>query len=156
MGIWGLDTMKAKLEINGNKVEVEGSPAEIRGVLGFDSLCGHAAQEDPGKDASRTDSVEELPKLSAAQKRAYAARRGDRKGGSLMRDKRRIKRILAKIGEVWKAYPDMRLGQLLNNFVWNGARGVFFMEDDETEALLNDSMIDLGLRKGGVLRSGKK
>ncbi|MDD3906488.1 MAG: hypothetical protein PHS46_08230 [Candidatus Omnitrophica bacterium] len=60
--------MKAKLEINGNKVEVEGSPAEIRGVLGFDSLCGHTAQEDPGKD--------ELPKLSPAQKRAYVARRG--------------------------------------------------------------------------------
>jgi hypothetical protein len=37
--------MKAKLEINGNKVEVEGSPAEIRGVLGFDSLCGHTVKE---------------------------------------------------------------------------------------------------------------
>ncbi|MDD3906494.1 MAG: hypothetical protein PHS46_08260 [Candidatus Omnitrophica bacterium] len=73
-----------------------------------------------------------------------------------MRDKRRIKRILAKIRKVWEAYPDMRLGQLLNNFAWDEARGIFYREDDETEANLNSSMIDLGLRKGGALRSGKK
>lgn len=37
--------MKATIQINGNKVEVEGSPDEIRGVLGFDSLCGHTVKE---------------------------------------------------------------------------------------------------------------
>ena len=32
-----------------------------------------------------------------------------------MRDINRIDRILAQLGELWKQYPDLRLGQLISN-----------------------------------------
>lgn len=46
------------------------------------------------------------------------------------RDPARIDAILAAIAEVWYAYPDMRLGQLLVNLLdpeWNK---LFTIEDD--------------------------
>ena len=60
-----------------------------------------------------------------------------------MRDPKRIKRIAKLIVELWSKCPDQRLGQLLENYVFNkGQRGdktsigLFFQEDDETEFLL--------------------
>ena len=32
-----------------------------------------------------------------------------------MRDPNRIDKVLAAVGDVWKQYPDLRLGQLLAN-----------------------------------------
>ena len=32
-----------------------------------------------------------------------------------MRDPERIDKILAQLGELWKKYPDLRLGQLVGN-----------------------------------------
>ena len=46
------------------------------------------------------------------------------------RDPERIDAILAAIGEIWRAHPDMRLGQLLVNLLdpeWNK---LFNIEDD--------------------------
>lgn len=63
-----------------------------------------------------------------------------------MRDEQRIERICHNLERLWKQYPDMRLGQLLENYVFpnivaydykgkligNGTYG-FFQEDDETD-----------------------
>lgn len=61
-----------------------------------------------------------------------------------MRDIERIDRICRLLAEVWKKYPDLRLGQLLEDLtifpcVMIDHKGVmmpFFQEDDETEAKL--------------------
>lgn len=62
-----------------------------------------------------------------------------------MRDKKRIKKILQKLETLWLLYPDQRLGQLLENYVfYKGKRGdvtsvaLFYQEDDFTEAILNE------------------
>ena len=63
-----------------------------------------------------------------------------------MRDFNRIDEILTDIRTLWINYPDMRLGQLLENFVFN-TDTLFYQEDDVTceklkkawEALLQDN-----------------
>ena len=49
-----------------------------------------------------------------------------------MRDPARIDVILAKLAEVWRAHPDLRLGQLVENARrMSGSRAdVFSVEDD--------------------------
>jgi len=56
-----------------------------------------------------------------------------------MRDPKRIKKILKELETLWNQYPDQRLGQILENYVYiNGARGdntsvaLFFQEDNKT------------------------
>lgn len=54
------------------------------------------------------------------------------------RDPARIDQILAAIGEVWHAHPDMRLGQVLVNLLdpeWNK---LFTIEDDVLAARLRE------------------
>lgn len=65
-----------------------------------------------------------------------------------MRDPKRIDRILAKLGELWKLYPDQRLGQLIENYVipTGEMRGpntcwLFYAEDDVSELNL-DKVLD--------------
>lgn len=52
-----------------------------------------------------------------------------------MRNPNRIPIILAKIEEIWKANPDLRLGQLLTNAAnhsgWKGNDDLFFYEDND-------------------------
>lgn len=62
-----------------------------------------------------------------------------------MRDINRIERILNMLKELWNKYPDQRLGQLLENYVFfKGKRGditslrLFYQEDDETENILKE------------------
>ncbi len=55
-----------------------------------------------------------------------------------MRDLERIDRILAKVGERWKANPDWRLGQLLINVGRPIHGNVFYLEDDVLEAHLGE------------------
>lgn len=45
------------------------------------------------------------------------------------RDKSRIPEVLSKVEEVWKQYPDLRLGQLLLNVC--GQKDLFSIEDEE-------------------------
>lgn len=56
-----------------------------------------------------------------------------------MRDPNRIREICAELEYLWNKYPDWRLGQLLENYIFfQGQRGdrtsvrLFFQEDDET------------------------
>ena len=53
-----------------------------------------------------------------------------------MRDAKRIRRILDKIGVLWESTPDWRLGQLLINYGMPEQRA-FFFEDDALEANLD-------------------
>lgn len=63
-----------------------------------------------------------------------------------MRDPERIPRILAKLEEVWRASPDLRLGQLLVNLV--GHPLFFHTEDDVIEPCL-----DRHIAAGGWVRT---
>ena len=54
-----------------------------------------------------------------------------------MRDPKRIGRIVDKLERRWQQVPDWRLGQLVSNLQGPGPHDVFFMEDDEWEALLD-------------------
>lgn len=47
-----------------------------------------------------------------------------------MRDINRIDPLLAKLGELWKQYPDMRFGQLIINLLDNLGRDPWYTEDD--------------------------
>ncbi len=60
-----------------------------------------------------------------------------------MRNPNRISEILRYLEKLWNKYPDQRLGQLLENYVFfKGARGdktsvsLFFQEDSETLKIL--------------------
>ena len=62
-----------------------------------------------------------------------------------MRDPKRIDTILARLGEVWKKYPDLRLGQLIANL----GPAVYYVEDEDLIAAIektydfNEKTIDL-------------
>lgn len=55
-----------------------------------------------------------------------------------MRDPARIDRMIERLRELWRRYPDQRLGQLLVNVIRPGepCPRVFYAEDDDTEAKL--------------------
>jgi uncharacterized protein YihD (DUF1040 family) len=70
-----------------------------------------------------------------------------------MRDPKRMPEILELIGKLWSYYPDLRLGQLLQNFVfpskmmfdtemrtWNDCAFIFQQEDDTTITKLKDAI----------------
>ena len=62
------------------------------------------------------------------------------KGGK-MRNPERIGRVCERIKKLWSKYPDMRLGQLLENFVFGHhletGNCIFYQEDDVTERSLD-------------------
>jgi len=53
-----------------------------------------------------------------------------------MRDPERIDRILQEIGDIWRKYPDMRLGQLIGNVLEGTA--LYYVEDDGLVSALRD------------------
>ena len=55
-----------------------------------------------------------------------------------MRDFNRIDEILTDIRALWINYPDMRLGQLLENFVFD-KKTMFYQEDDVTDEKLKEA-----------------
>jgi hypothetical protein len=60
-----------------------------------------------------------------------------------MRDPKRIKPFLEKLGKYWEGRaPDWRFGQLMSNFLgfaWDRAnRDIFFIEDDEMSRALDE------------------
>jgi len=54
-----------------------------------------------------------------------------------MRDVERIERIIKKVEALWKVFPDMRLGQLIENFAIQTRGDIWFQEDDYTEKVLD-------------------
>ena len=51
--------------------------------------------------------------------------------GKTMRDPERIPEILDKLKEVWEKYPDLRLGQLIDNVVGRSPHPLFYIEDKD-------------------------
>lgn len=58
-----------------------------------------------------------------------------------MRDPKRIDRIVEQIRELWKKYPDMRLGQMMAfiKSLNEGPMDGFYVEDHEWEVLLRQA-----------------
>ena len=54
----------------------------------------------------------------------------------MMRDPKRIDRLLKRIKQIWKKYPDLRLLQLLGNCF--PAQDNYYVEDDELEIRLRE------------------
>lgn len=52
-----------------------------------------------------------------------------------MRDVNRIDEMLTNLHTLWINYPDMRLGQLLENFIFDKDT-MFYQEDDVTDEKL--------------------
>ena len=48
-----------------------------------------------------------------------------------MRDVNRSKPFWEKIEEIWKKYPDLRFGQLINNIFGSQQTLFYYLEDDE-------------------------
>lgn len=55
-----------------------------------------------------------------------------------MRDPARIKKILAKLEEVWTKYPDMRFCQITESVTYKHYTDLFYLEDDKFLALLEE------------------
>lgn len=47
-----------------------------------------------------------------------------------MRDPKRIPETLNRLQEVWKKFPDLRLGQLIGN-VFKDTPGAYYVEDED-------------------------
>lgn len=45
-----------------------------------------------------------------------------------MRDPTRVPKVLIEIGKIWSHYPDLRLGQLLINSIYE--KDLYYIEDD--------------------------
>ena len=48
-----------------------------------------------------------------------------------MRDPKRIPKVLNEIEKIWKEYPDLRLGQLIDNVVSRSPCPLFYIEDED-------------------------
>ena len=76
---------------------------------------------------------EESIDLYTLMKECYAEKQAEKKG----RAAARIPYILVEIEEMWRAHPDLRLGQLIMNVVDN--RDVlYYLEDEELLKRLRD------------------
>ena len=61
-----------------------------------------------------------------------------------MRDYSRIDVICDNFATLWKHYPDMRFGQLIENFIHiDGRMDFFYQEDDDTIARIYDILDDI-------------
>jgi hypothetical protein len=75
-----------------------------------------------------------------------------------MRDPIRIQRILNKLAAAWKASPDLRLGQLVDNVTHNivtphGTVSLFDAEDSIVEASLDGWLVDHNIKVSGGWQS---
>ncbi len=64
-----------------------------------------------------------------------------------MRDKKRIKRLLKLIEEIWNKNPDLRLCQLIENVVHHDDNCIYHVEDDDLEKKLRDFYIKENLNE---------
>jgi uncharacterized protein YihD (DUF1040 family) len=55
-----------------------------------------------------------------------------------MRDPKRIDKILKVVGKYWKANPDLRFGQLILNSAEEGSFDLYYLEDEDILAGLED------------------
>ena len=55
-----------------------------------------------------------------------------------MRDVNRIKPFLERIEEIWKKYPDLRFGQLINNVFGEQQVLFYYLEDFEIIEIIEE------------------
>ena len=60
-----------------------------------------------------------------------------------MRDPQRIEPTLKLLEELWKKYPDMRLGQLIENLASDANLDAWTIEDSELQQTLNKWLKEL-------------
>jgi uncharacterized protein YihD (DUF1040 family) len=48
-----------------------------------------------------------------------------------MRDPKRIPKVLEEIEKAWTKFPDLRLGQLIDNIVSRSPCPLFYIEDED-------------------------
>lgn len=60
-----------------------------------------------------------------------------------MRDPQRIDRIINKLRDYWKIYPDLRFNQLIDNILCKNKIDTFYLEDDEFEQMINLKIVEL-------------
>jgi hypothetical protein len=58
----------------------------------------------------------------------------------VVRDPKRIPRILDQLADLWRQVPDQRLGQLVCNYLGCHEDSLWYIEDDETERLIRDAI----------------
>ena len=64
-----------------------------------------------------------------------------------MRDAARIDRIMTALAGYWRRYPDWRFCQLIENIKdFSRYEDMFYVEDDEFEALMHDFFLMLDLQ----------
>lgn len=62
-----------------------------------------------------------------------------------MRDPNRIPKVLKTLERIWKQYPDLRLGQLLENSTIQAGKSdhcLFYIEDEELVSVLSKFVIE--------------
>lgn len=68
-----------------------------------------------------------------------------------MRDTARIERIMNALAEYWRLHPDLRFGQLMENIkTFSGYEDMYYVEDDELEALIHDFSLVTSIVKENV------
>lgn len=68
-----------------------------------------------------------------------------------MRDMARIERIMNALAEYWRLHPDLRFGQLMENIkTFSGYEDMYYVEDDEFEALIHDFSLVTSIVKENV------
>jgi hypothetical protein len=60
-----------------------------------------------------------------------------------MRDIERIDRIINKLRNYWKIYPDLRFNQMIDSLICKTKIDAFYLEDDEFEQLINLQIVNL-------------
>ncbi len=57
-----------------------------------------------------------------------------------MRDPKRIDEFLNTFKVLWKTYPNLRFGQLVEKIKFEimGSEDIFYLEEDELEAIMKD------------------
>lgn len=74
-----------------------------------------------------------------------------------MRDIDRIDSILEKLGNIWKEYPDLRLGQLICNIIKDPA--LYYIEDEQLIELLEKEYTKINNRddnEGYFIKEGEE
>src|SRR5437764_11905452 len=96
-----------------------------------------------GRSSTRCSPAASHSARCKRRSRSFTARRGNP-----MRDPNRIDRMIEMLWELWKAQPDMRLGQLLVNVIRPGepCPRVFYAEDTDTEKKLAKYLAEVAAR----------
>lgn len=67
----------------------------------------------------------------------------------------RISRILIQLRKIWLMYPNMRFGQLINNYIYKNGKIKFYQEDTELENQLKEILFSQTYNKYSIIKRNK-